>query len=129
MHPVGSLPQDQISVEPGGAKISGLYGNALEWTVFKFRSYQDWSNEGENVIHRKSIPAPQDRNAMAYELFGQATRCGVTETFGKPRWVLGYVERFFHQKATGNKYLGFRLARSEQPKIPIEKLRIPPGQK
>ena len=129
LHPVGSLPQDQISVEPGGAKISGLYGNALEWTVFKFRSYQDWSNEGENVIHRKSIPAPQDRNAMAYELFGQATRCGVTETFGKPRWVLGYVERFFHQKATGNKYLGFRLARSEQPKIPIEKLRIPPGQK
>ena len=128
LHPVGSLPQDQITLEPGGVKISGLYGNASEWTVFKFRSYANWHNEGETVIPSTKVAPPIDHYALAYEFYGQTIRSGLTETGDSPE-LLGYVSRNFIRKASSNKFLGFRLARSEQPKIAIEKLAIPANQK
>ena len=115
IHPVGSVPEDQIAVEPAGTKISGLYGNAAELTLYKMQTYIGWVDEGKTKLQEKQMPKPLDPYGLGNG--GVAVRSGLLLNWSGGLYSLGYAKRLPQDRNMHQKTVGFRLARSETPKI------------
>jgi serine/threonine protein kinase len=109
LHPVRSEPIDRV--EMGGASIFGLYGNAGEMTLFRFRPYPN--------------PGGVRVRLLAWE--GFATRCGLFPVPGAPNGpiLLGYVRRASRLPDSPHPLMGFRRARSLQPWAQTPSVPIP----
>jgi formylglycine-generating enzyme required for sulfatase activity len=100
LHGVRDVVEDRIDT-PGGP-LFGLYGNAGELTLFRFRPYS--RNVG-------SLP-------YSSSWYGQVVRSGLTgNCFGSPE-LLGYVRRVSMPRDVKNPLVGFRCARSISPCVP-----------
>ena len=100
VHAVRSVPLDRVDI-PGGSPIFGLFGNAAEMTMFRWRPYPLPS--GMVPVRWGTIP-------------GISVRSGIINNFsGDHPKQLGFVGRAILPGDEHHPYVGFRRARSLAP--------------
>ena len=100
LHPVGSDPLDQTRV--GSKSIFGLFGNAGELTLFRFREYPHVTR-----------PLTGSTARQGFVVRSGAFRDGVSSK----RVALGYLKRASLIPEARDDHVGFRCARSINPRI------------
>ncbi|GAC1333384.1 MAG: hypothetical protein NVSMB14_00170 [Isosphaeraceae bacterium] len=100
IHPVRSVPLDRVEI-PGGSSIFGLFGNASEMTLFRWRLY----------------PYPNGIVPVRWGVVpGIAVRSGIIMNYSEGRpFQLGFVNRTILPGDEVHPLVGFRCARSLQP--------------
>jgi serine/threonine protein kinase/formylglycine-generating enzyme required for sulfatase activity len=107
LHPVGSFPLDRV--DHAGVPVFGLFANAGEWTLFRFRPYGGYLDP---------VYGP-DSDAWR----GQVVRCGLyRDVAASEDMILGFIRRAALPATSANPTVGFRCARSIRPWIESQTL-------
>jgi hypothetical protein len=123
LHAVRSLAGDATRA-PADAEVFGLYSNAAEVTLHRYRRYVGDFEGRPTYGGRGQLPGVR-RRRTEQSAWGYPVRCGIQPGSDEP---LGYVRRGVIPDAVRSEVVGFRLARSLRPMFPPSDVTLPePG--